>query len=1123
MGTVDASVLLPSPSGGGAGGEGANGGTVEVTGRSLLQAGAIHADGAAGDGGSVTLAASGALIQTAVGEITANAAGQGGAIKLTGGSAAFLSGTVSANGENGGQITATAPQLTLAAATVKADGTAQGHGGTLLLGGDAHGTNPTIANAVHTLVNPSTTLSAQGRQGKIVVWADHSTGYYGSAKTGPEGFIEVSGKQTLNYGGQADAGADGNVLLDPTNLIIDASAPAMFYLDLANPNPAANEQHGSGGEVALSTGNIVVATPKDTFGGAAAGAVYLYNGGTGALLSTLVGGAANDNVGNYGITALSNGNYVVRSNFWDNGAVINAGAVTWGNGTTGISGAVSSANSLVGSRASDQVGNNGVTALSNGNYVVNSYIWDNGTATDVGAATWGSGTSGVSGAVSSLNSLVGSTASDFVGNYGITALSNGNYVVSSSSWANGAVAYAGAVTWGNGATGISGAVSSANSLVGSAASDFVGNSGITALSNGNYVVGSNIWDNGTAINVGAVTWGSGTTGVSGAVSSLNSLVGSTASDFVGNYGITALSNGNYVVRSVSWDNGAAADAGAATWGNGTGGVSGAVSSSNSLVGSTANDNVGNAVTALSNGNYVVGSGIWDNGAAINAGAATWGSGTGGVSGAVSSANSLVGSAANDIVGNAVTALSNGNYVVNSDNWDNGTATDAGAATWGNGASGVSGAVSSANSLVGGAAYEYVGNAVTALSNGNYVVGSTGWNIGVGAATWGSGATGISGAVSSANSLVGSTAYDFVGSYGITALSNGNYVVNSHVWDNGLVTDVGAATWGNGASGTIGAVSSANSLVGRRANDYVGNGAVTALGNGNYLVRSNYWDIGTSTNVGAVWLVADPSNLATLVNNSLGNTTLSPTALSGAAVAGSTVTLQASNNITVNSAISVAGRLNLVAGNALTLNAGLTSTATGDALQLAGLSFTNNVGASALSTPNGRWLVWSGTPANDTGGGLTASFTQKGATYGSTTPSGSGNGFLYTMAPDPAPTPTPTPASASAPVTDPAPSQESSRQPELVRNVTSQLTANLTSPSGNNQPGTPDQSSFTKNTQESGSGQGTEENSSSPKYGNDLGGNTTMKIGENGPTIKVLDGGVKLPGSQQPNEKDSDEI
>ena len=63
-----------------------------------------------------------------------------------------------------------------------------------------------------------------------------------------------------------------------------------------------------------------------------------------------------DQVGYDGVTALSNGNYVVRSPHWDNGAVVDAGAVTWGNGTTGVTGAVSAANSLVGSTADDQVG-----------------------------------------------------------------------------------------------------------------------------------------------------------------------------------------------------------------------------------------------------------------------------------------------------------------------------------------------------------------------------------------------------------------------------------------------------------------------------------------------------------------------------------------------------------------------------------------------------------------------------------------------------------------------------------------------------------------------------------------------------------------------------------------------
>ncbi len=475
---------------------------------------------------------------------------------------------------------------------------------------------------------------------------------------------------------------------------------------------------------------------------------------------------------------------------------MDVGAVTWGNGATGISGVVSSSNSLVGSTASDNVGN--VTSLTNGNYIVSSPFWD-GTAADVGAATWGNGATGITGAVSSSNSLVGSTASDQVGN-GVTALTNGNYVVRNPVW-DGAAGNVGAATWGNGATGITGAVSSSNSLVGSTASDSVGI--VTALTNGNYVVTSSGWD-GAAANVGAATWGNGATGITGAVSSLNSLVGSTANNNVGASGVTALTNGNYVVRSPFWD-GTAADVGAATWGNGATGITGAVSSSNSLVGSTLNDNIGNnGVTALTNGNYVVRSSIWD-GAAANVGAATWGNGASGITGAVSSSNSLVGSTLNDNVGgNGVTALTNGNYVVSSSSWD-GAAINIGAVTWGNGATGITGAVSSSNSLVGSTANDSVGGGgVTALTNGNYVVSSSSWDgaaADVGAATWGDGATGISGAVSSANSLVGSTANDSVSNFGVAALTNGNYVVRSGSWDNGAIVNAGAVSYLNGFTGT----------------------------------------------------------------------------------------------------------------------------------------------------------------------------------------------------------------------------------------------------------------------------------------------------------------------------------
>ncbi|WP_206741999.1 hypothetical protein, partial [Hyphomonas beringensis] len=103
-----------------------------------------------------------------------------------------------------------------------------------------------------------------------------------------------------------------------------------------------------------------------------------------------------------------------------------------------------------------------------------------------------------------------------------------------------------------------------------------------------------------------VTWGDGASGVTGEVSATNSLVGSHTNDRLGAYGVTELSNGNYFVLSPNWDNIGASEAGAVTWGSGTEGVSGEVSKDNSLVGTTANDRVGyGGVTELSNGNYVV--------------------------------------------------------------------------------------------------------------------------------------------------------------------------------------------------------------------------------------------------------------------------------------------------------------------------------------------------------------------------------------------------------------------------------------------------------------------------------------------------------------------------------------
>ena len=232
------------------------------------------------------------------------------------------------------------------------------------------------------------------------------------------------------------------------------------------------------------------------------------------------------------MTALTNGNYVVSSWYWHNGeSDWLSGAVTWGSGTAGVSGVVSSDNSLVGSTEGDEVGCGGVTALTNGNYVVESPFW----SVKAGAATWGSGTTGISGVVSNTNSLIGSTSYDMVGCIGsdpyvvgVFALTNGNYVVCSPNWNNGI----GAGDLGERDNGHKRRDIQCQQSRRLHSNDKVGSS-MTALTNGNYVVCSPNWAKSAITNTGAVTWGSGTAGVRGGISTVNSLVGTKIDDQVG--------------------------------------------------------------------------------------------------------------------------------------------------------------------------------------------------------------------------------------------------------------------------------------------------------------------------------------------------------------------------------------------------------------------------------------------------------------------------------------------------------------------------------------------------------------------------------------------------------------
>ena len=617
-----------------------------------------------------------------------------------------------------------------------------------------------------------------------------------------------------------DSRSSGLLYLEPLE---GRTLPTAGYTPIHLVDP--NSSDATGPTALLPNGNIVVAVSDDTVNGIAnAGGVYLYASSTGALISALTGSHSGDMVGGNGITVLSDGNFLVASPSWNGGI----GAVTWVNGFTGATAVVSATNSLVGSASTDAVGAKAPVLLPNGNFVIVDPSWHGGD----GAVTWGNGVTGTAGIVSSTNSFVGDPAknngtdSDQVGSLGAVSLSNGNYVISSPNWNH----EVGAVTWGNGVSGSSGVVSAANSLVGSDPGDQVGGnefgtvSGVVSLKNGNYVVISPFWND----QRGAVTWADGSESIAAVVSSTNSLVGTTPNDFVGAnvngaQDFLVLGNGNCVILSPNW-NGAI---GASTLVNGAIGTFGAVSATNSLVGSSAGDSVGSGgVTALTNGNFVIASGSWNN----RAGAITWGDGVTGTVGVVTAANSLVGNPGDGV--GIPTALANGNYVVVSSSWNN----QAGAVTWGNGLGGTTGLISATNSLVGNAGDMLGARNATPLANGNYVVANPFWNHSSGAVTWGNGAGGTTGLVSAANSLVGGFG-DSIGFFGTIPLPNGNYVVGSPDFNSGA----GAVTWGNGLRGTVGFVSAANSLVGKPGD--TGGLGVFVLPNGNYLVDDSLWNGG----------------------------------------------------------------------------------------------------------------------------------------------------------------------------------------------------------------------------------------------------------------------------------------
>ncbi|WP_446355967.1 CHAT domain-containing protein [Coleofasciculus sp. A1-SPW-01] len=141
----------------------------------------------------------------------------------------------SASPQIGGEVNVLGDNVALIDARINASG-ANG-GGTVRIGGEYQGSG-TIPNALQTFVSQNSVINADalidGNGGNVILWSDETTRFLGSISArgglngGDGGFVEVSGKQALDFQGVVDllapAGQVGTLLLDPTDITISTVA-----------------------------------------------------------------------------------------------------------------------------------------------------------------------------------------------------------------------------------------------------------------------------------------------------------------------------------------------------------------------------------------------------------------------------------------------------------------------------------------------------------------------------------------------------------------------------------------------------------------------------------------------------------------------------------------------------------------------------------------------------------------------------------------------------------------------------------------------------------------------------------------------------------------------------------
>ena len=162
------------------------------------------------------------------------------------------------------------------------DVSAADRGGRVNIGGGLQGQDG-LPTARQTVVGPNATILANGigdgDGGNIIIWANETAQFYGDAQArggeiaGDGGFVEVSGRDWLNFQGTVDTtavnGRVGTLLLDPTNIRVVSEADAET-VDLSAIDSFATPDIGNDGDTRIAasalsdaTSNVVLQATQD--------------------------------------------------------------------------------------------------------------------------------------------------------------------------------------------------------------------------------------------------------------------------------------------------------------------------------------------------------------------------------------------------------------------------------------------------------------------------------------------------------------------------------------------------------------------------------------------------------------------------------------------------------------------------------------------------------------------------------------------------------------------------------------------------------------------------------------------------------------------------------------------